>query len=186
MLIRNMGLFWRLDNVYWDAGTQTGKLLGVDSKKVSSGPVDFSDQIGVYCLYAGYSLVYVGQVGSGNQRLFIRLKQHCKDDLAGRWDRFSWFGTRPLTPKGDRLTKVEKGKFHPALDVVLNHIEGILIQAAEPPLNGQDGRFGSGVTRFLQVRDTRLGATDSELLRALAIQNGLSDKNGHLINETES
>lgn len=172
MLVENIGSYWREDHVFWGAGSQAGSLLGVDAANVTAAPVDFREQIGLYALYADYKLVYVGQVGSGNQKLFDRLKQHRKDDLAGRWDRFSWFGTRPLTPKGDRL-RVERNQFHPTLDAVLNQIEGVLIHVAEPPYNRQGGRFGKGVTRFLQVRDVRLGYTDSELVRKLCEAQGI-------------
>ncbi len=46
------------------------------------------------------------------------------------------------------------------------YIEGILIHTAEPPLNRQGGRL-KGVTRYLQVRDERLGPRESILLREL-------------------
>jgi hypothetical protein len=173
VLISNIGLFWREDYVFWGAGSQAGKLLGVDARNVTGNVVDFRNQIGIYALYADYDLVYVGQVGAGNQRLMARLKQHRKDDLANRWNRFSWFGTRPITPTGDRL-RAERGRFHPTLLAVLNHIEGILIHVAEPALNGQGGRFGERVHRFQQVRDERLGLPDSELLRSLCQERGIA------------
>ena len=39
---------------------------------------------------------------------------------------------------------------HPTLPSVLDHIEAILLAAAEPPLNLQRGRFGDEVQQYLQ------------------------------------
>jgi hypothetical protein len=136
-----------------------------------SKPIDFRDQIGIYALYADYQLVYVGQAGSGDQTLFSRLKQHRKNDLAGRWNRFSWFGVLRVLASGALSSKTDA--VHPNLPDVLNHIEAILIHAAEPPMNGQGGRFGEKVVRYQQVRDDRLGPSQQEMLRAMCKQQGL-------------
>ncbi|HMG05503.1 MAG TPA: hypothetical protein VK581_08580 [Chthoniobacterales bacterium] len=165
MLIRTLGLFWREDHVYWGRGRNPGSMLGVPVWAARAQPTDFRDQIGVYALYADYDLVYVGQVGRGNQTLFARLKHHRKDDLAGRWNRFSWFGVRRVL--GNNTLSSIADALHPELNIVLDHIEAILIHAAEPPMNGQGGRFGGSVTRYKQVRDERLGPTDHEMLTAL-------------------
>ncbi len=61
------------------------------------GKLIFATSGGVYALYADYELVYVGQTGAGNQRLFRRLRDHKKDHLSERWNRFSWFGTQWVT-----------------------------------------------------------------------------------------
>jgi hypothetical protein len=42
---------------------------------------------------------------------------------------------------------------HTKPGAILNHIEAILISAAEPPHNRQGGRFGEEVVQFLQYRD---------------------------------
>lgn len=169
MLVRTIGLLWREDYVYWGRGRNHGSLLGVSSNAVTGDPINFRGQIGVYALYADYDLVYVGQVGTGNQNLFDRLKHHRKRDLAGRWNRFSWFGVRRVIGHGN-LSNINAA-LHPHLDDVLNHIEAILIHTAEPPMNRQGGRFGEGVMRYLQVRDERLGPTDHEMLRLLCAHN---------------
>lgn len=164
-MIRTVGLFWREDSVYWGRGRNPGSLLGVPITAVSANPTDFRYQIGVYALYADYDLVYVGQVGRGNQTLLARLKNHRKNDLAGRWNRFSWFGVRRVLAN-NTLSNINEG-LHPNLNTVLDHIEAILIHTAEPPMNGQGGRFGSNVTRFKQFRDPRLGPTDHDMLTEL-------------------
>jgi hypothetical protein len=171
MLVRTVGFFWREDCVFWGAGSQAGALFGVPYNATTSDPIDFREQIGIYVLYADYDLVYVGQAGSGEQTLFSRLKQHRKDDLAGRWNQFSWFGILRVLNSGKLSSKTDA--LHPGLADVLNHVEAILIHAAEPRMNGQGGRFGENVTRYKQVRDDRLGLTSHELLKRLCEQQGI-------------
>jgi hypothetical protein len=112
------------------------------------GQVNFRDQKGIYVLFdETYRIVYVGQAGGKNQCLFGRLKQHRVDMLAERWSRFSWFGTRNV--KEDFTLETSDKKFDTDLGDVLNHLEGILIAACEPPLNRQGPKFGNAV-RYLQ------------------------------------
>ena len=167
MLIRNYGLFWREDCVFWGAGGQgnDGQLLGVPARNRTANPINFREQRGVYALYAQYELVYVGQVGSGNHRLFSRLKQHLTDALAERWNRFSWFGINRVLNTDDLADDAEGA--HTTVDGVLDHIEAILIHSAEPVQNRQGGRFGDDVVQYLQHRDDRLGPTADEMIRAL-------------------
>lgn len=171
-LITSMGLFWRTEDVFWGTPKNPASLLGQAANAKKAAVVDFRDQAGIYVLYADYSLVYVGQTGKGNQKLLFRLRQHRSDDLAGRWNRFSWFGIRRVLLNGTLSS--EKTAVHPTLETALNHIEGILIHAAEPPMNGQGGRFGKYVGRYLQVRDKRLGQTDSEMLKRLCDLNNVN------------
>jgi len=162
-LIKSYGLFWKTEDVFWGVPRNSGALLGVNAKLTTDTSVDFRDQRGVYVLYADYDLVYVGQ--NANQELLSRFKQHRKDDLADRWNRFSWYGLRGV--KGDgNLTKYNKAA-HPDSGDVMNHIEAILIHTAEPRLNRQGGRFGDAVKQFLQVRDPRLGPTQQEMIRSI-------------------
>ena len=90
-------------------------------------------------------MIYVGQPGSGNQRLFGRLKRHRRDALAGRWDHFSWFGLRRVKANGELST--EKLKATATIATALNHMEAVLISAAEPSLNKQGGRYGEDASR---------------------------------------
>lgn len=164
-MIQTIGLFWRPDQIFWGAGSQPGKLLGVPASSTTSPPIDFREQSGIYVLYSEFHPIYVGQAGSGNQKLFARLKQHRTDDLSERWDRFSWFGLRRVLGNGD-LSK-ENQAAHPDISVVLNHMEAVLIHAMEPAHNRQGGRFGAQVERYLQIRDDRLGPTPEEMIRDL-------------------
>ena len=169
-MIQSIGLFWRRDNVFWGRGNQAGMLLGVPAGNVTAEAADFREQVGIYALYAEYEIVYVGQTGNGNQKLLHRLKQHRSDDLAERWDRFSWFGLRRVLNSG-RLSNVNQAT-HPSLRITLDHMEAILIHAAEPRMNRQGGRFGEAVTRYLQVRDERLGPTEEEMIREIWNETG--------------
>lgn len=165
MLIKNYGLFWSEKDVFWGAGSNAGTLLGVPARNLTADEVDFREQSGVYVLYADYQMVYVGQAGAGNQKLFARLKQHTRDALAERWNQFSWFGIRKVNRSGALAAEAD-GK-HSTLSGVLNHIEAILIHAAEPKQNRQGGRFGENVVQYLQRRDGNLGPTPEEMLREL-------------------
>jgi hypothetical protein len=136
------------------------------ANNVTAKPTDFRKQRGVYVLYDdAFKLVYVGQAGGGNnQRLFDRLKQHTTDPLASRWNRFSWFGIRWV--KGDNELAAEADGSHTTSSAVLDHIEAILISAAEPPHNRQGGRLGEDVVQYLQyIDDDALGPTNEDMIR---------------------
>lgn len=134
-----------------------------------SDHVDFRSQSGIYVLYADYRIVYIGQAGNGNAKLFDRLKLHRKDDLSGRWNQFSWFGLKHVL-QANKLSR-DNESLHPETNTILNHIEAILIHASEPPLNRQGGRWGKDVYKFLQYRDEdNLGKTETEMLKEIHSQ----------------
>lgn len=169
MLIRNYGLFWRRKDVFWGATGpgNAGHLQGYPAR-AAFRLVDFRLQQGVYCLYDdAFKLVYVGQAGANDQsRLFDRIKDHRDDALADRWTRFSWYGRRWVTGANE-LSQEAQGVNITAGDA-LNHIEAVLISAAEPPHNRQGGRFGDDVEQYLQWRDTeRLGPTTDDMIREI-------------------
>jgi hypothetical protein len=116
----------------------------------------------------------VGQVGAGRGTLFSRLKNHRKNDLAGPWNRFSWFGV--LWVRRNTKLSSKTDALHPGLSEVLNRIEAILIHTAEPPMNGQGGRFGKNVIRYKQVKDPRLMPSTDAMLRTLCKQQGIKLK----------
>jgi len=163
-IITTYGLFWRSEDVYWGAGSNRGSLLGVPAHARKAEVIDFRDQAGLYVLYAGHDLIYVGQAGSGKATLFSRLKKHRKDQLTDRWDRFSWFGLRRVLKNG-ALGKLN-ARARSTAATTLNQIEAVLIATAEPALNRQGGRFGKR-RRYLQVRDERLGPTEREMIQKL-------------------
>ncbi len=164
-LIKNYGLFWKEEDVFWGKQGKSGTLLGKSAKN-SSRIVDFRDQIGIYVLYADYKIVYIGQAGAGkDSNLFARLSQHRRNDLAGRWNQFSWFGL--LAVLNNNILAASKQNHNHDTKVVLDHFEAMLIHVIEPPLNRQGGKWGKS-EQFLQLRDKEnIGSKDSEVLREI-------------------
>lgn len=145
-IIRTYGVHWHIERVYWGKQNDAGTLLGAASRSSRARSVDFRDQRGVYALYADYELVYIGQTGAGDQRLFRRLKMHRMDHLSERWNRFSWFGTQWVTQTG--VLSVDTRDVHDSTEVALNILEAISIAIAEPRLNLQRGRWGDSHQYF--------------------------------------
>ena len=146
-IIQNYGLFWRKDRVNWQ-GTKGSPvtLYGVAKSKVAN-KVNFREQRGIYALYANYELVYVGQT---TRTLYERLNQHRQFDLQGRWDMFSWFGTRYVTQAGALSNKSDTVPQQQKADV-LKVFEALVVAISEPQLNSQSGQWDA--VRYYQCRD---------------------------------
>ncbi|MGD7707869.1 winged helix-turn-helix domain-containing protein [Microlunatus sp. Y2014] len=140
------GMFWRRDEVDWDRRGQA--LLG--AQLTASQPVNFADQVGVYMLYSGERVIYVGRVTE--PRLGARLWDHTRDRLTGRWDRFTWFGVRAVAEDGS-LGAIPAGNF--AVDMLVATMEALLIEGLEPPQNRRRGD-GFNATEFIQATDPQL------------------------------
>ena len=150
-LIANMGLFWRKESVLWRGNRRAGqhRLTGKQHGKKRMGPVNFWGQVGIYALYADYKLVYVGQAGLGDKACIgARLNHHTRDDLAGRWDQFSWFGLKQV--RGNNTLGARRKRVGATWPQLADVLEGVLIAVADPPQNSQKGRFGPDVRRYLQ------------------------------------
>ena len=167
MTIKNYGLMWDRDAVAWtgvkgNAGHLTG-LGPIGHAKKDQVQADFRQQIGVYVLYEGRRVVYVGQAGSGNNDLYSRLKNHISDHLADRWDRFSWFGIRNVNKNGS-LSK-QQGELNRTLTAaeIFDLIEGLMINVLEPPLNKQGARW-KGVQQYVQFKEGWAAMSDREIL----------------------
>jgi hypothetical protein len=147
-VIKNYGLMWRRDSVFWGLGAKRGVLEGRRSGSV----IDFREQIGVYALYdETRRAIYIGQAGQGNARLFNRLRSHRRDNLAHRWQYFSWFGLLRVNKRGDLSGwDAPSKRVAGTIKSTLNEIEGVLIAATEPPFNKQGARF-RGIARYRQV-----------------------------------
>ncbi|NNG37374.1 hypothetical protein HKD39_17035 [Nakamurella sp. DB0629] len=137
------GMFWRREEVDWEQRGQV--LLGAQLK--AAQPIDFADQVGVYILYSGDRVLYVGRITE--PRLGPRLWDHTRDRLTGRWDRFSWFGVREVADNGS-LGRVPTGNF--AVDMLVATMEALLIEGLEPPQNRRRGD-GFNATEFIQTTD---------------------------------
>lgn len=150
-MIRSYGVHWREDRVYWGKQNSAGALWGAASRSSRAHPVDFREQRGIYALYADYELVYVGQTGSGNDRLFNRLKAHLTDHLSERWNRFSWFGTQWVTQQ-HKLSSDTKAVSE-QIAAALNVLEAVAIAIAEPRLNLQRGKWADATQYFQWYED---------------------------------
>jgi hypothetical protein len=127
-IVTSFGMFWRKDAVEW---TATPKLLGM--QQIGATPVDFNKQLGIYLLYDGREVIYVGR--TTDRPLGKRLYEHTFDRMSARWDRFSWFGLLPVSDTGhlgELSESYTAAKLIPAL-------EAILIEALEPRQNRKRG-----------------------------------------------
>lgn len=135
------GMFWRRELVEWN---RKPKLLGM--QQAGAIPVDFNDQRGIYLLYDGREVIYVGRVT--DRGLGLRLYEHTIDRLSTRWDRFSWFGLIPVSDAGSlgvMPSAYEASKIVPAL-------EAILVEALEPRQNRKRGD-DLGEVEYVQIPD---------------------------------
>ena len=115
-------------------------------QQIGSEVVDFSKQIGIYLLYDGREVIYVGR--STERPLGIRLYEHTADRLSSRWDRFSWFGVLPVKENGS--LGVQNDTF--PIVKLLPALEAILIEALEPRQNRKRGDDLSSV-EYIQQAD---------------------------------
>jgi hypothetical protein len=107
-------------------------------------------------LYSGEQLVYVGETGIGtNSTLFQRLKQHRTGPLAGRWDRFSWFGAENIDGNVDQTQ-------------AFSQLEAIVIAIVNPGFNKQSGAFGVATPVYQVPHEESDGDVETKLERILA------------------
>ena len=160
-MIRSYGLHWKIDRVNWGKPGvgNPGTLLGAASRSAGAHPIDFRNQRGIYALYADYELVYVGQTGAGDDRLFKRLKSHKRDHLSERWNRFSWFGTQRVNLTSRISADAEA--VHLRIDAALNIMEAVSIAISEPRLNLQRGRWSESA-KYFQYPPHRADGTEED------------------------
>lgn len=126
-IIESFGMYWRRDLVSWK---NNPKLIG-QNKEVAT-QVDFCNQQGIYLLHDGRAIVYVGR---SDESIGRRLFDHTKGRFSFRWDRFSWFGLRPINENG---TMGDLPKNYSAENMI-STLEAILIEITEPSLNRKRG-----------------------------------------------
>jgi hypothetical protein len=143
-IISSFGMFWRKGDVEWK---HTPKLLGM--QQIGATPVDFCNQLGVYLLYDGREVLYVGR--STDRPLGRRLYEHTLDRMATRWDRFSWFGLLPVSEKGE-LGALPQSHYASKL---IHAMEAVLIEALEPRQNRKRGDDMAAV-EYIQKVDPQL------------------------------
>jgi len=164
--IRAYGLYWERSKVIW--GSSNVALLAIHESvhKKNPTPVNLSNQKGIYILYDGREVVYVGRTVN---TLGNRLRDHTRDSLQSRWNRFSWFGFASVDEKGDlKHNEVSVRK----ASVLAGILEAVLITCLEPPLNWRSGDHLTG-KEYIQVEDPELvknqAVTDS-MKRLLELQ----------------
>lgn len=134
-LVPFYGMFWMREGINWEANP---KLLGVESAGAS--PIDLSEMRGIYMLYDGREVIYVGQ--AIDRPIIKRLSEHTKNRLATRWNRFSWFGLDGIHPDSGKIIKQAEDIISD-LHSLANVLEGILIEGLEPRQNRRQGdNFG--------------------------------------------
>ena len=127
-IISSFGMFWRRESIEWIAAP---KLLGM--QQIGATPVDFFKQLGIYLLYDGREVIYVGR--TTDRPLGRRLYEHTIDRMSARWDRFSWFGLLPVSETGQigALPEIYGAA------TLIPALEAILIEALEPRQNRKRG-----------------------------------------------
>ena len=125
----------------------TPKVLGM--QRIGATPVDFFKQLGIYLLYDGREVIYVGR--TTDRPLGRRLYEHTIDRMSARWDRFSWFGLLPVSGDGKLGTLPET---YEAAKLILA-LEAILIEASEPRQNRKRGDDLAAV-EYLQKVDPEI------------------------------
>lgn len=92
--IRSYGMFWDRHEIEWSPGRGNRgqfRLLGrVGENRGNVRLCDFRSQRGIYVLYDDHGPTYVGLAKTRD--LGLRLRDHTKDSLSEKWERFSWFG----------------------------------------------------------------------------------------------
>jgi hypothetical protein len=89
-IVAAYGIRWRRD--YYRSSRRQYQLLGRIGHGRATKAVDFSGQDGLYVLYLGDGVTYVGI--AVHQSLEDRLRVHTRDKYKALWDQFSWFGFR--------------------------------------------------------------------------------------------
>jgi hypothetical protein len=153
LAIRNFGHFWSRDLVDWGRQKVSGQLLGYRLVDRKPAVADFREQIGIYVLFTSQrEVVYIGQAGAGDRRLFVRLRDHTTNNLRDRWSNFSWFGLRAINTSNLQLSEHQQPDSRCAgiNSDALDEIEAILLQLFEPRLNKQGPRWGDDTREIYQ------------------------------------
>ena len=170
-MITHYGLFWSERSVFWGRQRKRGELRGrikpntgrrgaSTKEQREEKQRDYRKFVGIYCLYGGGDLLYVGEAGLGTKEttLFSRLNSHRKGPMSGRWDKFSWFGCERerLDEEGPRITH----------KTALAQLEAILIAITNPRFNKQSGTFAKA-NQVFQVAHNEADGDIADKLRKM-------------------
>ena len=129
VIVACFGMFWERDPICWRT---TPQIWGL--QYIGSDPVDFCNQVGVYLLYDGREVIYVGRIV--DRILGKRLFEHTRDRLRTRWNRFSWFGLLPVDEDSGTLGNLPTSF---SASMMIPTLEAVLIEALEPRQNRKRG-----------------------------------------------
>ena len=140
------GLYWDRDKVHWEPGQGRNRQYKLPGSAYDSDEIiDFGDQRGVYLLYDGSTVVYVGRTMNS---LFDRLNSHNEGSRRNsRWDRFSWFGFRAVGDNqalSDAETTFTTG-------MLVTILESVMIEGFMPPLNDKGGELLGTIYRQIEA-----------------------------------
>lgn len=158
-IINAFGIYWTRNLVHWKS---TPDLLGI--QQIGAAEVNFKDQIGIYLLHDSRETIYVGQ--AIDQSLGQRLKVHTYDRLGGRWDRFSWFGFRPVDENGK--LHVDNRFENLNIQDIGDILEAILIESIEPRQNRKQGNLFFGLEYLQQEAPEIKKKQKEQLLREIS------------------
>lgn len=163
-MFTHYGLFWKEADVLWSGWRgQPSALLGrareplgrkgAPTRAERDKATDYSNYVGVYCLYGSGELLYIGEAGlDTSQTLFRRLKAHRRGPLSGRWDSFSWFG-RPDC------------KGHVPVKDSMAQLEAVAIAIINPGFNKQSGTFVRAKQVYQVAHEWSEGDVQTQLAR---------------------
>ena len=157
-IINGFGIYWNRNLVHWKT---TPDLLGI--QQIGASEVNFKDQIGIYLLHDSRETIYVGQ--AIDQPLGQRLKTHTYDRLGGRWDRFSWFGLRPVDENAKLQTDIKFENL--SIQDIGDILEAILIESIEPRQNRKQGNLFFGLEYLQQEAPEIKKKLKEQLLKEL-------------------
>lgn len=138
------GMFWERTRVRW---VSNPAILG--KQQIGADAVNMAPQHGIYLLYDVRDVIYVGRCT--DRPLGVRLHEHTFDRLRTRWNRFSWFGTRPISDDGSLGSTMDGSS---GLQIIAA-MEALLIESLEPPQNRRRGD-GFAAVEFIQADDPEL------------------------------
>ena len=151
-LIKTYGLRWKRELVDF---RKPVTVLGCAASDKARTVVDLAAQTGVYALYDGPELVYVGRAVRGKRPLGERLRAHHNDSQkTDRWITFSWFGFRSVNRTGELQS--EKHAVRSVKTVEAAEIfEGLMIEFIRPRLNNRGGDL-LHVDKYVQLMGEEL------------------------------
>lgn len=126
-VIRAYGIEWSKEKFLQN----NCNLLGKEKNSKKAAIIDFSQERGIYVLYKGYNIVYVGQTINP---LSERLKKHAQSNY--EWDSFSWYGLDDVT-EGSMHDKNKV--LHMTAKSLLDAFEAVMISAINPLYNKKKG-----------------------------------------------